>query len=269
NNLKGIKAFHNDQSLRDSSVSFLNLYFNVFNQDYAKIIDMEEVADQSYDLMEAFLLAQELANNKLEKASENLDRQNKLFADKYGINLVEGNDKTSLKLKNSSEVLNYHNKVYLVLFKAQKQEMYLLNAIEQGNLIAVEQNRNALLSISNEGLSKLLEIKSFKGDNSINSACKKVLLFYKDEVENKMTIITEFLLIKEEYEKTVTLFESKDKSLLTSEEINKYNEMIVKYNNGVNKFNTINTNLYNKRINLLNNWDEAAIHFKSKHIPKN
>src|SRR6478736_4270514 len=44
-------AYKGDQSLRDSAVTYLNLTYHILNDDYGKIINLEEVAEQSYDAM--------------------------------------------------------------------------------------------------------------------------------------------------------------------------------------------------------------------------
>ena len=60
-------SFDGDKALRDSAVSYLKILYSVFNEDYSKLVNMEEIAEQSYDAMEAYLLAQE-------KAGENSTR---------------------------------------------------------------------------------------------------------------------------------------------------------------------------------------------------
>jgi len=42
-----------DRSYRNSSVAYLKLVYHVFNEDYGKILNLEEIAEQSYDAMEA------------------------------------------------------------------------------------------------------------------------------------------------------------------------------------------------------------------------
>ena len=64
-NVRSMKPFQNDSNLRDSVVAYFNLCFHVLNEDYEKILNMEDIAEQSYDLMEAYLLAKEKANEKL------------------------------------------------------------------------------------------------------------------------------------------------------------------------------------------------------------
>src|SRR3954470_11496023 len=51
NNTNGLGAYKGDNSLRQSSVDYITLVYHVFNDDYAKIVNMEEIAEQSYDQM--------------------------------------------------------------------------------------------------------------------------------------------------------------------------------------------------------------------------
>ncbi|MDH5379238.1 MAG: hypothetical protein OEW75_00195 [Cyclobacteriaceae bacterium] len=265
--VSNMRGFDNDYSLRDSVVSFLTLEFNVLNNDFSKIVDLEEVAEESYDLMEAFLLAQEKANEKLEIASEIMENQYKAFASKYGVNLVSGQNKISIKLKRSSEVLKYYNQVYLIFFKAFKQELYLMDALKRNDINAIEQNRNALITVSDEGIASLGVLRHFEGDNSINAACNKMLAFYKSEAESKIPILADFLLLAEEYEKMTKKMEAKGRMSPTNEEIKNYNDVLNKYNKGVNRFNETNNALNSKRNSNINLWNNSVGLFMERHIP--
>ncbi len=266
--VKALPAFDNDFSLRDSVISYLSLNYDVLNNDYSKIIDMEEIAEQSYDLMEAYILAQEKANEKLEASALQMDNQYEAFAHTYNIQLVESNDKLSQKLKSSSEALKYYDQVYLIFFKAYKQEFYLIDALTKNDINSTEQNRNALASIVSEGLEGLKGIGHFNGDNALNTSCKRMLLFYQDEAETKMPVLTDFLQTANEYKKMVSLYQSKDKMLLTNEEINKYNKAVDGYNKGIKTFNTINSSLNTKRNAGLNDWNNSVTSFMNRHVPK-
>lgn len=263
-----MSSFNGDNCLKDSVVSFLTLTFHVLNNDFSKIIDMEEVAEQSYDHMEAYMIAQEKANDKLDEASERMDNQYSEFAKKHNITLIESKDDVSKKLEIASAALDYHNQIYLIFFKAYKQEMYLLDAVEKNDINAIEQNRNALSTISAEGLGKLTALGSYKGDNSINAACGRLLNFYKDEAENQITILSDFFITKNEYDEANTMFESKDRMALTSEEVQRYNNAVNKYNKSVAKFNSTNTALNNKRNTNLTNWNNSVASFMTRQVPQ-
>ena len=99
NRVSHMQAFEGKTEYRDSVVSFLSLNYLVLNGDYDKIVNMEDIAEQSYDNMEAYLTAKEQANDKLDSASERLDKAQEKFAAEYNINLVSNPDKTVKKLE--------------------------------------------------------------------------------------------------------------------------------------------------------------------------
>lgn len=266
--VKSMSAFDNDYSLRDSVASYLTLTFNVVNKDYAKIVDMEAVAEQSYDLMEAYLMAQEQAENKLDMAGGRIDTQYMNFAAKYKVKLVQSTDELGRKLKRSSEAMQYYNRIFLVFFKANKQEAYLMDAWNKKDINALEQNRNALSSLSDEGLKKLTEIGPHKGDNSINMACRKMLTFYKDEADKKIPQVIDFMVASKEFEDMSALFKSKDKNALSSDDINNYNKALDTYNKSVNKFNLLNNTLNNTRSMNFNTWTNTVTAYINRYVPK-
>ena len=88
-NIMGMPPYKGDRTLKDTTVAYLKILNSVFNEDYGKIVNMEEIAEQSYDLMEAYMLAQEKANEKLQQASVRQGEMQKQFAEKHNINLIE------------------------------------------------------------------------------------------------------------------------------------------------------------------------------------
>ncbi len=63
-----LKPFEGDASLRDAYKDYWSVLLSVFTEEYHKIVDMEEVAEQSYDAMETYLLVQEKAGEKMDEA---------------------------------------------------------------------------------------------------------------------------------------------------------------------------------------------------------
>jgi hypothetical protein len=259
--------FEEDGSLRDSLVSYLNLSYLILKEDYAKIVDMEEIAEQSYDLMEAYILAQEMANEKLEFAGQMISDEQKAFADKHNITLIENQTKLSQKLATANKVIKYYDEIYLIFFKSYKQEAYMNEAIEKADVNAIEQNRNALVSCSTEGLLKVDHIKSYQGDRSLKTECYNLLMFYKEEASNKIPIFTDFYLTKENFDKIQANIESKRKSELTQSEVDQYNNAISEFNSAVNKFNQTGEELSKTRNKLLDSWNKTTHQFLDKHVP--
>ena len=67
-----LPKYKGDNSLRQASMDYIQFCYRIFNEDYTKIVNMEEIAEQSVDQMQAFLLLEEKASEKLQEASENL-----------------------------------------------------------------------------------------------------------------------------------------------------------------------------------------------------
>ena len=93
--------------------------------------------------MEAYMTAQERANEKLEAAFEVAVNPQKSFAADNNINLVSNDSDTEDKLEKASEVFKFYNKVYLVFYKPYKQEGYLLEAQNKGDINAMKQTSSA------------------------------------------------------------------------------------------------------------------------------
>jgi len=264
--IASLPGFEGDTEYRDSVVSFLELNYNVLNNDYEKIMNMEEIAEQSYDLMEAYLLAQEIAGEKISSASDMLAARHKKFADANNITLIDDSSKKSLKLQKASLVYKYYNIVYLIFFKAYKQEAYLMDAVARGDVNAMEQSKNALLEYSEEGLTKLKNIKSFDADNSLKDACKEMLNFYKEEASDKSPIIINFFLKMEKFKSIQEAFNAKKEKNRTQEDVNQFNGAVNDYNSATNEYNETNDYLNKTRSKNLNNWNSTATKFTKRHI---
>ena len=267
-NIAKLGPFKGDATFRDSVLAFLKLSYNVLNYDYAKIVDMEDIAEQSYDAMEAYLLAQEKANEKMDQAGERLNLQQRKFADKYSINLRESEDKTVKKLESAGKVFKYYNSVYLIFFKPYKQEAYLIDALRKNNINAMEQNLDALGKFSQEGLKKVDTLKPYGNDASLKNVAKEIITFYKEEADGKFAPLLSFTLKKEKFEKIKAQFDAKPQNNRTKEDVDEYNKAVADYNNALNEYNNVNKALFNKRNEMLEKWNDAGREFLKRHVPK-
>lgn len=266
--VRKMKPFQNDATLRDTVVEYFDLSYLVMNEDFGKVVDMEEIAEQSYDAMEAYLLAKEKAGDKLEAAQEKVNRQEGVFAKANNINLIQGNSAVGQKLETSSKVFNYYNRVYLIFFKSFKDEAYLLEAFSTGTIASKEQSNQSLLTSSSKGLEKLGPMSGFKGDLSLKNHCQQLLIFYKEQAQKKVPFLIEFELKKENFEKMKAAFEAKKVSNRTQADITSYNNAIKEFNTSLAKVNTIQNELNKKRSSLLDNWNRASNQFLDEHVPK-
>lgn len=267
-NMRRMKPFKNDASLRDTVVLYLNMAHSVLSEDFGKIIDLEDVAEQSYDAMEAYLLAKELANQKLDQASEMVSREQDKFTTAHNVKIVENTSKLSQKLEASGKVIKYYNEIYLIFFKSYKDEAYLMDALQQGDVNQKEQTKNALLNSATTGLQKLGPIPPFKGDATLKAACQQLLNFYKQEASTGIPQVIDFDLKKENFEKIKKAFDAKRPNERTQADVDLFNKTVKEYNEAVNKVNVVYNDLNKKRTQALDQWNKMTDQFLSRHVPK-
>src|ERR1700712_504344 len=99
-----LPKYKGDNSLRQASIDYIQFCYRIFNEDYSKIVNMEEIAEQSVDQMQAYLLLEEKTSQKLQDASEDLTRAEKEFAAKYKVNLVNTKNELTDKMALSGKV---------------------------------------------------------------------------------------------------------------------------------------------------------------------
>ncbi len=264
-NVQHQKGYQGDVSYRNAVTEYLRLNLIVLKEDYGKILDLEEIAERSYDNMEAYLLAKKMAGQKLDEASDFIDNKRQEFADLYHINLVEGQTKMGQKLKRASDTFEYYNKVYLVFFKSFKQESYLIEAVSKNDLNGLEQNRSALEAVSQEGIDKLVELGDYQGDNTIKHISIILLRFYLDEAKNQMKLVSDFYLKKENMEKVRQAYDTKRKKDITQVDVDNVNRSIDEYNAALNKYNQMIQSINKNREDLIEKWNQNSERFLAKH----
>ncbi len=267
NKIKNMQPYNGDGAFRDSVVRYLEISYAVLNNDYAKIMDMEEISEQSYDAMEAYMLAQQIANDKLETAFDIAVAANETFAKNNNIKLIDQDSKTAEKLEKASEVFKFYNQIYLVFFKPYKQEIYLIEAQSKGDINAMKQNQESLSKLSKEAKEKLKGIKAYRGNTTLKSTCADLLDFYITEADTKVPSLIEFYLKKEKFDKLKTAMDKKGKNP-TEAEVNEFNAAVNDYNKASNDYNKINNELNNKRSNYLNSWNNAVSNYLDKNVSK-
>ena len=262
-----IRPYKGDVSLREAYKKYWSVLLSIFTEDYHKIVDMEEVAERSYDAMEAYLLIQEKAGETVDAASAEVGRAYKAFANKHGVTLVQGEDsKLTNKLNKAGKVNQYLNQVYLIFFKSYVQEGLVLEAFGKRDLGAAEQSRSSMAKFANEGLIKLDTVKAFNGDGSVRNVCRKVLEFHKVEAV-KFSSMSDHLIKLEEFDKAKKTIEAKPASKRTKEEIDDFNKRVKEVNTMIDQNNKLHQELHTSRSKVLEAWNEARKRFMDQHVP--
>lgn len=261
------EGYKGDVEYKNQLLAFLSISEKQINQEYEKIIDMQEVAEQSYDFMEAFILARDLVNAKINEEVDKLIANQKIFATKYGIQIGEDNSELGKKMKISNEVFENHTQLYLIFFKVNFTESVLMKAIAENNLNAIQQNSNALEQYSNEGLDKLKTFKPYKNDLLLVNATKKILEFSKKEALEFAPEVIGFMMLNQKFQESKKTMDDKATKSRTKAEVDNFNLLVNELNKEVGAYNKINTKFNTERSNTINSWNIAGTNFISKHVP--
>jgi hypothetical protein len=262
-----IPYYKGDKTLRQSSIDYIQLCYNVFNEDYGKIVNMEDIAEQSYDEMEAYILLQEKTSEKIQNAFAKMDEANKVFAAKYNVKIVEDKSELGNKMEIASKLNHYQNQVYLLFFKCNWEDGQMMQAINGKKLNDAEQARNSLLRYADEGLKALDTLKSFDGDPSLAVSCKQALQFYKKCAEKDIPKVTDFLLKEENFEKIKKAMDAKSANSRTQADVDTYNKQVNDINTAANVYNTANAQMNTSKTQVLNDWGKTEKVFADTHMP--
>jgi hypothetical protein len=265
--IKNMQAFEGDGAYRDSTVRYLELSYLVLNQDYAKIVDMEEISEQSYDAMEAYMTAQEKANDKLEQAFDIASNAQRAFAASHNIILTEDKSKTGDKLDKASDVFKFYNRIYLIFFKPYKQEAYLLEAQQKGDINAMKQNQESLSKLSKAAKEELKTVQAYKNNTTLKATCNDVMDFYIQEADGKVGQLVDFYLKKEKFEKLKAAMDKKGKNP-SQADVDEFNKTVNEYNKAASEMNNINNDLNKKRSSALDSWNSAVSKFLDRNVAK-
>lgn len=264
-----LRPFNGDATLRDAYKIYWDILYKVFNDDYHKIVNMEEIAEQSYDHMEAYLLAQEKAGEILGNAQEQIEPIYREFAAKNNVRIIEGGDKRiARKMRQVGAVTAYYHDIFLIFFKSHKQEAYALEAMSRKDINAIEQNRATLLRYAEEGLQRIDTIRAFNGDGSLTNACKRVLEFHKLEAEKQLPELNDFFLKSEEFDKIKKAFDTKPANRRTQSDIDMYNKAVNDINVALNASNKTLNAMNAGRDKALDHWNKTKERFMAMHTPK-
>lgn len=266
--IKKVKPFEGEDAYKKQVLEFMDLRNSLLRNDYAKIVDMKEVAEQSYDFMEAYILAQKKVDERMQEAQETYAKALEEYAARNNIRLTDEESDLGKKMKISNAVFDHRNAVYLLFFKSNIQESLLMKALSSGDISAMQQNLNALQTFAKEGLQDLDTIPTYKDDLSLVKATKNTLEFYLEETQNELPKLIEFFLFNEKFTAIKNAIDKKNPKDRTKKEIKQYNEMVKDFNTAVTEFNKRNEELNKKRNKIINQWNTASAKFLSRHIPK-
>jgi hypothetical protein len=259
--------YKGDKSLKQASIDYIQMVYIVFSEDYKKIVNIEELAEQSVDEMQAYLLLQDKVSEKLNEAFTKFDKATKEFAAKYNVTLTEDASPLGAKMETAGKLSSYINTVFISFFKCNWEDNQMVKAMNAKKVNDMEQARSALLSFANEGMKALDTVKPFENDASLVAACRKALQFYQQTAVKDIPNLTDFYVKSEEFDKLKKSFEGKSGSSRTQADVDTYNKAVNDINASVKGFNQTNQKVNTARTQAVNEWNDAEKRFADEHMP--
>ena len=260
-------GYKGDVEYKNQVLQYFDVCKNNLNEEYDKIINMQEVAEQSYDAMEAYLLTRDLINEKLDSENQKVENAFRAFAAKYNITLTGGDSELGNKIKLSNEVFDYHTVLYLTFFKLNFTDTNLDQAIQKKDLAAIQQNANTLVQYADEGLEKIKTIPAYKGDASLLNATKKTLEYYKKQAQNYVPKLVDFFMFNDKFENAKKTLDAKSQKDRTKEEVDNYNNMVKQVNKEIDNYNKNNNANFQEKTTIVGALEATAENFISSHVP--
>ena len=261
-----LPLYKGDNSLRQAAIDYIKMCSIIFSEDYKKIVNMEELAEQSVDEMQAYMLLQDAINQKLQEAWSNLDKATSSFAAKYNVTLSKDESPLGSKMQAAEHVDKYVNTIYLAFFKCNWEDNQMVKAMNDKKVNDMEQARSALSAYAVEGLKGLDTVKPYEGDPSLIASCRKALLFYQKAADKDVPKLTDFYVKQEEFDKLKKAFDAKGSSR-TKDDVDAYNKAVNDINAAAKGFNQTNQQVNNDRNATVNNWNDTEKKFNDEHTP--
>ena len=261
-----VPYYKGDKSLHQSSTDYLKLVSNVLNENYAKIVSLEDIAEQSYDAMEAYIMLRKKVDERMEEASRQNGQKVVEYCARQNIKLTQGTDENGNKMKQVAEVMDYYNKIYLSFFKCSVQEENMMDALNKKNITAMEQAKSAMARYAAESMDTLAKAGNFKGDATMKIACKRALDFFTKEA-TEANKLSEYLLKEQDFTQLKKNFEHNSKAQNDQAEIDKYNAAIADLNKSLETFNKTNQQLNKGRDEAYKGWNDGMKTFMDTQVP--
>ena len=259
-------SFNGNEDFKNALITYFDITFTILNEDYGQILDMEAISEETYDSMEAYLLAKERGNKKLDEAYRNLILAQKKFAEENKLIIYRPEeDEMQRKIENTSTILSYYNKIYLIFFRVFKQESKVMEAIQRDDLVDFQWNNKTLEFEAKVALEKLAQLSDFKGDASLLNATIKNVEFYHREATVDAVATTDYYNHKKQYAEGKAEFEKIPKEELTQADADKINTIGRAYNSAVADFHKLNRERNLERVDQLNSWNAQVENFFKMH----
>jgi hypothetical protein len=174
-----------DTKLRDEAVDVLNEYKTAFELDFKSILNLKRKSKDSFEAMEAYFIAQDKAEEKVNKATRQLRKAQHVYAEKNNMKVVDSksDDVLEKKMNKIIEVNDYWRSIFLTYFKVSKQYDKLWDALSEQKANPLNHQRDLTLKVIDQVLPELTRKSDFHGDSEFRDQTINMIEYYRQVAE--------------------------------------------------------------------------------------
>ena len=197
-NIREMPALEGDTRLRDEAVEVLNEYKSAFELDFKSILGLKRKSKDSYEAMEAYFQAQDKAEEKVNKATRQLRKAQRVYAERNNMKVVDtkSDDLLELKMNKISGVNDYWRSLFLDYFKVSKQYDKMWDALSEQKAGLLSHQRELTLKLIDQVLPQLKAKPSYRNDSEFRDQTINMVEYYQGVAKTDFARIIEVLTKK-------------------------------------------------------------------------
>ncbi len=170
-----------DTKLRDEAVEVLDEYKSAFELDFKSILSLKRKSKDSYEAMDAYFTAQDKAEEKVNKATRQLRKAQRIYAEKNNMKVVDSksDDVLEKKMNKIIEVNDYWRSLFLIYFKVSKQYDKMWDALSEQKAGPLNQQRDLTIKLIDQILPELKAKPDFQGDLEFRDQTINMVEYYQ------------------------------------------------------------------------------------------
>ena len=197
-NIREMPALEGDTRLRDEAVEVLNEYKSAFELDFKSILGLKRKSKDSYEAMEAYFQAQDKAEEKVNKATRQLRKAQRVYAERNNMKVVDtkSDDLLELKMNKISGVNDYWRSLFLDYFRVSKQYDKMWDALSEQKAGPLSHQRELTLKLIDQVLPQLKAKPSYRNDSEFRDQTINMVEYYQGVAKTDFARIIEVLTKK-------------------------------------------------------------------------
>lgn len=260
------EGFYGDLSAKVAMTVFLRNSHSILTDDFKAIRRLEAKSGESFEKMESYLVAQNLANERLSEAGERFDDEIKRFAERYKLEVTDHKSALSESIEKASQALGYYNQVFLSYFKVYHQKLAVYEALKSEDLEIIAEEIELFEYYAQEGSQRLLILGGFMEDESLSVAAVNILRQFRHEAETVFPAAQRAIERKQIFNLAQEVFDKIPEKEVSDNDIDHLNSLIDPLNKAIEMQNQEFSRSESKRQQLFDAWNKEIAAFFNKYL---